>query len=156
MIRLTVPSDTPSLLALATATGVFKPMEIETLQEVLDDYHTANQALGHRCFTSEADSEIVGFIYYAPAPMTAGTWYVYWIAVRRELQAKGLGGELLSMAEEDIRHCGGRVLFIETSALPHYDATRRFYLKHGYEREAVLREFYAAGDDMVVFRKQLI
>jgi len=54
-----------------------------------------------------------------------------------------------------IRRHGGRILLIETSSLPHYDPTRRFYLKHGYGQEAVLRDFYADGDDMVVFRKRL-
>ena len=33
--------------------------------------------------------------------------------------------------------------------------TQRFYEKHGYERHAVLRGFYAADDDMVVYRRDL-
>ena len=45
------------------------------------------------------------------------------------------------------------MLFIETSSLPMYEPTRRFYLKHGYEQHALLKDFYAAGDSMVVFRK---
>ena len=32
---------------------------------------------------------------------------------------------------------------------------RRFYLKHGYEQAAVVRDFYADGDDQVIFRKRL-
>ena len=39
MIRPTVPDDTPTLLTLAKETGVFKPMEIQALQDVLVDYH---------------------------------------------------------------------------------------------------------------------
>ena len=87
--------------------------------------------------------------------MTDRTWYLYWIAVSKRLQARGLGGTLLRRAEDDARRAGGRVLFIETSSLPHYELTRRFYLKNGYEQAAVLRDFYADGDDMVVFRKRL-
>ena len=70
------------------------------------------------------------------------------------MHARGQGGTLLRHAEEDIRTLGGRVLFIETSSLPHYELTRRFYLKQGYELEATLRDYYAAGDDMVIFRKK--
>jgi hypothetical protein len=33
--------------------------------------------------------------------------------------------------------------------------TRRFYLKYGYELTGTVREFYADGDDMVIFRKRL-
>ena len=153
MIRPTVPSDTPSLLSLAQGTGVFKPMEIQALQEVLDDYHAENQAFGHRSVTSERDGQVVGFAYYAPAAMTDRTWYLYWIAVTKHTQARGLGGELLRHVEDDIRRLQGRILLIETSSLPHYHLTRKFYLKHGYEEAAVLKDFYADGDDMVVFRK---
>lgn len=153
MIRPTVPTDTPTLLALTEGTGVFKPLEIQALREVLDDYHAANHRLGHRSVTAEQNGAPAGFAYFAPAAMTDRTWYLYWIAVRKETQARGLGGVLLHHAEEEIRRADGRLLLIETSSLPHYELTRRFYLKNGYEKHAVLRDFYAAGDDMVIFRK---
>jgi ribosomal protein S18 acetylase RimI-like enzyme len=155
MIRPTVPDDTPVLLELAEETGVFKPLEIQALREVLDDYHAINREAGHRSVTCEQAGRVVGFAYYAPAAMTDRSWYLYWIAVRKPIQARGIGGELLRHAEAEIRQAAGRVLFIETSSLPHYELTRRFYLKHGYEQMAVLRDFYADGDDMVVFRKRL-
>ena len=47
-------------------------------------------------------------------------------------------------------------MFVETSGTPEYEATRRFYLKNGYDREAVLRDYYRDGDDMVVFRRRLV
>ena len=87
--------------------------------------------------------------------MTDRTWYLYWIAVTRNTQAKGVGSTLLRHAEEDIRQRNGRVLFIETSSLPHYELTRKFYLKHGYAITGVLKDYYSDGDDMVVFRKRL-
>ena len=87
--------------------------------------------------------------------MADRTWYLYWIAVSKKTQARGLGGRLLRHAEDDVRREGGRVLFIETSSLPHYELTRNFYLKHGYDTEATLRDYYSEGDSMVVFRKRL-
>jgi GNAT superfamily N-acetyltransferase len=153
MIRPTVPADTPTLVELARATAVFKAHEIQALREVLDDYHEENHAHGHHSVTYEQDGQIIGFAYYAPAAMTEGTWYLYWIAVSKQIQARGVGGGLLHHVEEEIHKEAGRVLFIETSSLPHYELTRRFYLKHGYELTAVLRDYYAEGDDMVVFRK---
>jgi GNAT superfamily N-acetyltransferase len=153
MIRPTVPADTLALVTLAEGTGVFKPMEIVALREVLDDYHGGNAEEGHRSVTYEENGQVIGFAYYAPAAMTDRTWYLYWIAVSKTIQARGVGGALLHHVEEDIRKTSGRLLLIETSSLPHYDLTRRFYLKHGYEQAAQLRDFYADGDDMVVFRK---
>src|SRR6516165_8785542 len=150
MIRPIRPEDTPILMALAEGTGVFKPHEIGALKEVLDDYHASNQAQGHRCIGYEKDGQLIGFAYYAPAAMTDRTWYVYWIAVSKQVQARGVGGTMLRYLEEDIRKLSGRLLLIETSSLPHYGLTRQFYLKHGYEQAGVLRDFYTDGDDLVV------
>jgi ribosomal protein S18 acetylase RimI-like enzyme len=153
MIRATKPADTPVLLELTRGTGVFKPHEVVALDEVLADYHATNHLHGHKAVTYEKEGRILGYAYFAPAAMTDRTWYLYWIAVTKDTQAKGIGGILLRHAEEEIRKAGGRVLFIETSSLPGYAQTRRFYEKQHYEVTGVLRDYYADGDDMVVFRK---
>ena len=155
MLRPVTPADTPRLLALTAGTGVFKPHEVQALDEVLSDYHAANHGHGHVAVLDERGGQVVGYAYSAPAAMTDRTWYLYWIAVTKDTQARGVGGGLLGHAEDDVRRRGGRVLFIETSSLPHYELTRRFYLKHHYEVTGVLRDYYADGDDMVVFRKRL-
>jgi ribosomal protein S18 acetylase RimI-like enzyme len=156
MIRPTIPADTPILLAIAESTGVFKPMEIEALHEVLDDYHRENHQDGHKCVSYEKDGQVIGFAYYAPTAMTDRTWDLYWIAVSKQTHARGIGSALLKFVEEDIRREGGRQLFIETSSLPHYELTRRFYLKHGYEKACVQPDYYADGDDRVMFRKRFL
>ncbi|MBV9125016.1 MAG: GNAT family N-acetyltransferase [Planctomycetes bacterium] len=155
MIRPTKPEDTPELLALASGTEVFKPHEIIALEEVLNDYHQFNQGEGHRAVTYEQQGQIVGFAYFAPRAMTDRTWDLYWIAVTRQTQARGIGTRLLHHIEEAIRGLQGRLLLIETSSLPHYDLTRRFYVKHKYEQAAVIKDFYSDGDDLVIFRKRL-
>ncbi len=154
MIRPITPADTPALVEIAQGTGVFKPGELVALREVLDDFHAAEAVEGHRAVADERGGHIVAFAYYAPAAMTARTWYVYWIAVDKRRQAAGLGGGLMRHIEHDVKQANGRLLLIETSSLPHYEPTRRFYLKHGYETAAVLADYYADGDDMVVFRKR--
>jgi GNAT superfamily N-acetyltransferase len=155
MIRPTEPEDTPALVDLATRTGVFKPLEIVALGEVLDDYHAKDHALGHQSITYEWDGRAIGFAYYAPASMAERAWYLYWIAVEKQEQARGVGSELLCAMEDAIRRENGRLILIETSSLPHYEPTRRFYRKHHYELGCVLRDFYADGDDLVVYSKRL-
>jgi ribosomal protein S18 acetylase RimI-like enzyme len=154
LIRPTVPADSEILVPLAQETGVFKPHEIRALGEVLGDYHSTNHQLGHRCVTFEQAGQVLGFAYYAQAAMTDRTWYLWWIAVTRHTQARGIGGKLLKHIEEDITRLKGRVMFIETSSLAHYDLTRKFYLKHAYELAATLPDYYADGDHMMVFRKR--
>jgi GNAT superfamily N-acetyltransferase len=130
-------------------------MEVDTLKEVLDDYHAHEAAAGARCFVLEQTGQLVGFEYHAPEPMTQGTWALWWIVVKPHTQGKGLGARLLKHAEDDARGRGARVFFIETSGLPNYEPTRRFYLKYGYDQEARLRDYYAPGDDQILFRKAL-
>ncbi len=91
MIRPSVPAETPALVTIAHGTNVFKPHELIALQEVLDDYHASNHGYGHQCATYEKDGQAIGFAYYAPAAMTDRTWYLYWIAVNKDIQARGVG-----------------------------------------------------------------
>ncbi|MCZ2340361.1 MAG: GNAT family N-acetyltransferase [Bacteroidales bacterium] len=157
MLRFTTPDDSSVLVTLAAGTGVFKPLEIDTLAEVLDDYHAVCQTeYGHLACTLTVDEVPAGFVYLAPVAMTDRTWEIWWIVVDKNRQGQGLGQKLLAHAEQQAAEAGGRILFIETSSLPHYEPTRRFYRKHGYTLAGQLPDFYAAGDDKVIFRKPLI
>lgn len=155
VIRPTLPADTPALVALAEATGFFKAIEIVALREVLDDYHATCREAGHRCVTLEQNGRPLGFAYYAPAAMTDRTWYLYWIAVEKGQQGAGHGSRLLRHAEEEIRQANGRHLLIETGSVPMYEPTRQFYLRNSYVPVAVVPDYYAVGDSMVVFRRVL-
>ena len=160
MIRPARPSDTPRLLDLTAETGVFKAHEIEVLQELLEEYHAGSLGEDHTAVVllegrEHQAASIVGFAHYAPDVMTDRTWYLYWIVIEQRRQRAGRGTHLLQYVEADIRRRRGRLLFIEASSLPHSEATRRFYLKQGYEINGQLRDFYSDGDDMIVFRKRL-
>jgi ribosomal protein S18 acetylase RimI-like enzyme len=155
MIRPIQPADTAALVEMAGGTGAFKPMEIQALREVLDDYHAQNYSLGHRGVAIEQDGSVVGFAYFAPAAMTDRTWSLWWIAVDHHVQARGIGSELLRYVEAEVRAAAGRLLLIETSSQPKYDLTRRFYLKHGYSQIAAVPDYYAQGDDMLFFGKPM-
>jgi len=153
MIRPVTPADVERLVVLTEATAFFRPREIETLWGVLDNYFTGET--GHACFVFEDGGVVVGYVYVGASDEADDTWYIWWIAVDPLTQGRGVGKELLQFAEDEARRRGGRVMFVETSSVPGYEPTRRFYLKNGYDREAVLRDYYADGDDLVVFRKRL-
>jgi ribosomal protein S18 acetylase RimI-like enzyme len=135
---------------------VFKPHEVQALQEVLDDYHAGDIDPGTQAITYERDGKVVGFAYFAPVEMTDNTWCLWWIVVARPTQAAGIGGTLLRNVESEVRKAGGRLLVVETSSLPHYDLSRKFYVKHGYKQVSQIPDFYADGDDMVTYSKHLI
>ncbi len=58
-------------------------------------------------------------------------------------------------AETALAVLGQRVLLVETSGLPEFDRTRDFYRLLGYTEEARIHDYYAAGEDKVVFWKAL-
>jgi ribosomal protein S18 acetylase RimI-like enzyme len=154
-IRPALAADTTALKALTAGTGVFKEHEVEVLQEVLDDYHARDPESQHVAIVAEDEGRIVGYAYYAPDIMTDRTWSLYWIAVARDIQAKGVGSTIMRYVEEDVRRRDGRLLLLETTSLPHSELTRRFYKKQGYAIAGTVKDFYADGDDMVIFRKRL-
>ncbi|HEX5963472.1 MAG TPA: hypothetical protein VFY42_07085, partial [Gemmatimonadales bacterium] len=59
------------------------------------------------------------------------------------------------MAEMERRLNGvARLIVVETAGRTEYGATRRFYEARGYRAVATVPDFYAPGDDQVVFVKK--
>ncbi len=155
MIRPSLSDEVDTFVAIARATGMFAPAEVDSLREVYDDFFDDNCEDGDQCLTLFEDGKITGFAYFGPDNIAVGSWELWWIVVDKSLQGTGRGGLLLREAEKLALEAHGRLMFIDTSSLPRYEPTRRFYLKHGYEQEAMLREYYNVGDDKVIFRKVL-
>lgn len=154
MIRRATHDDSATVTALAVAAGLFPASDTSVTDQMMADYFARNRALGHGCVIDE-EAEPLGVAYYAPATATDGTWYLTMIAVRPDAQGRGRGAALMRHVEEALRASGQRVLLVETSGHPSFARTRAFYAKQGYEEEARIREYYAAGEDMVLFRKAL-
>lgn len=104
---------------------------------------------------TESTESLLGLAYYVPEKMTSGTFNLLLIAVKPTSQGKGVGKSLVAAVEQIIKADQGRLLLVETSGLPEYEKTRNFYVKLGFEKEATVREFYAEGEDKIVYRKKL-
>jgi len=147
--------DKPAVMKILHDTPEFKPAEVVVAKEVIDSYLRDPQGSGYNTLVAQDGSIINGYICYGPTPLTEGTWDIYWMAVAAGGQGKGVGGALLSYAEEKIKEAKGRLIVIETSGLSGYEKTRRFYLKHGYEPISHIPDFYAPGDDKIILQKRL-
>lgn len=154
MIRPTKPEDTAALLALAEATGLFPPDGIELLHQMLTEAFERSKDTDGFWLTDDDDGP-VGVAYCEPERMTDRTWNLQMILIHPERQGQGRGTKLLQRVEQEITKRGGRMLIIDTSGVPEFEQTRAFYKKCGYKAEARIRDFYATGDDKVVFRKVL-
>jgi GNAT superfamily N-acetyltransferase len=148
-------TDKPAVTKILRDTPEFKPAEVVVAEEVIDSYLRDPKGSGYHASVAESNSTTVGYICYGPAPLTEGTWDVYWIAVVPEEKGRGTGGALLAYAEDKIKEAKGRLIIIETSSQAGYERTRRFYQKHAYETIARLLDFYAPGDDKIILQKRL-
>ena len=155
-IRPMLKKDKPALMRILRDTPEFKPVEVVVAEELIDAYLDDPVASDYYVLIAESGSALAGYICYGPTPLTEGTWDVYWMATAREKRGQGIGGALLAAAEEKIKQAQGRLVVIETSSIPSYEKTVRFYLGQGYAIIASIPDFYAPGDGKLMLLKRLI
>ena len=155
-IRSLVEKDRARLLSVVIKTQAFTSAEIDVAMELIDivlkDENQKDYEID--CMADDQD-EATGYICYGSAPMTQGTFDLYWIAVDPDFQERGVGSKLLSFLEKRVKAEGGRMILADTSTIPQYEKTRKFYLKNGFEEVATIRDYYYPGNDRVTFCRRL-
>jgi len=148
-IRPTKGEDIPALKIVLDETGLFPS---EMLPEMMSGF-LSNEESQDVWLTCEVEGEAIGFCYAAPEQLTDGTWNMLAIAVHPSKQGGGHGGAIVRRLEALLHDDGHRVLIADTSGKDEFAPTREFYRKSGYSEEARIRQFWAEGDDKVVFWK---
>lgn len=148
-------SDVPALRKLVAATGVFYAEERAVALELLELRLAQGRKSGYEFLFAEQAGELLGYCAWGQVPLTRASYDLYWIAVAPAAQGRGVGQALMARTEEAVARRGGGHLYIETSSRAVYARTRRFYRDAGYRQAARLADFYAPGDDKVVFCKVL-
>lgn len=144
--------DIAAILAMTQRTRVFDPQEVATVEELLNDFFTQGaEASGYWFITCRDGNGVVGFACYGPRPLTQGTFDLYWIATDPRCQGQGVGARLLERACRGVRALGGYLLVVETSGRADYLPARSFYESHHFELAAHIRDFYAPGDDLMMY-----
>ena len=150
-IRKVTANDLTALKKVIDSSELF-PSDL--LDEMIGNY-LQNNSSSDIWLTKDYDDTPTAIAYCAPERMTEGTYNLYLIAVHKNHQGKGIGREILSYLENLLQNEGQRVLIVETSGLPEFELTRKFYDKCNYIREAKIRDFYSEGEDKIVFWKKL-
>ncbi len=154
------------LREILEATAAFRDDEIEVALELFDESCAPNAARlpfdpGQGVASYEfvgaftREGELTGYVCYGATPGTDRTYDLYWIAVHPDHQGAGGGSRLLEEVERRLRDREARVLVVETSARTSYAETRRFYERRGYREDARIGDFYAPGDDRVIYTKRI-
>ena len=103
----------------------------------------------------EVDGVAVGFCYAVPEELAEGTWNMLALAVLPSQQKQKCGTQIVAALEAMLRERQARIVIADTSGTEAFARVRRFYQKNGYAEEARVRDFWAAGDDKIVFWKAL-
>jgi len=133
----------------------FKPDEVSVAEELIDAAIADPQGSGYACIVAAEGDSIVGYVCFGPTPMTDATFDLYWIAVSPDAQGRGLGKQLYAACEAEVRRLGGRQVRIETSSQELYAATGGFYARLGFDVAGRLANFYAVGDDLLIFYRAI-
>lgn len=140
---------------LVRTTGFFSTAELDIAVELVDEALAHGSASGYEFVFADADEGgLLGYACYGPIPGQHNSFDLYWIAVAPGHQRGGLGRQLIQEAERRVRSQGASDMFIDTSGRAQYKPTRQFYERMGYVQNEVAADFYAPGDDKVIYRKR--
>jgi ribosomal protein S18 acetylase RimI-like enzyme len=138
---------------LTRDTGLFREEEVRTAVELLDECLAGDDDYQ---FVGAFDGDrLIGYACWGSTPGTLATSDLYWIVVDRNRQGSGIGSQLLQNVERRLTADGRRLVVVETSSRPDYVTTRKFYEARGYTRAARVPGYYAPGDDLVIYTKDL-
>ncbi|HMS33386.1 MAG TPA: GNAT family N-acetyltransferase [Ignavibacteria bacterium] len=158
MIRNLVYDDRVKIKNILTDTDNFSEEEIKIALELIDVYLNDKDQKDYELFTDEdedSSGNVRGYVCIGPRPLTNGTYDLYWIAVNPKVQSKGIGSGLIKYIEEYLKEKKGRLVLIETSDKPSYEKERKFYEKNLYTELVNIKDFYKAGDGLVIYGKYL-
>lgn len=150
LLRDLRPADREPIAALLRATDAFHADEIDVALELVD----APREVGYRFVVAELDGRVAGYACFGRTPCTDAVWDLYWIAVDPRTQGRGVGRALWSAVERAVQGESARMLLVETASKPSYAATRAFYAAIGLEEIARVPDFYARGDDKIVYARR--
>ena len=116
-------ADAASAVALWTETGLTRPWN-----DPEADFHRALSGLTSSVLGFKPDSVLVGSVMVGH---DGHRGWIYYLAVARDHQGKGIGSELMRTAEEWLR--GRGAVKVQLMVRSHNDSVSRFYEKAGYE-----------------------
>jgi GNAT superfamily N-acetyltransferase len=153
-LRHLTEADRDRIEAITRSVGLFREEEIPVALEVLDEATGGAPGNTYTVLGAVSEDRLAGWICWGPTPCTVGTYDLYWMAVDPELQGTGIGTALLTEMERRLDGIA-RLIVIETAGRPEYAGTRSFYQARGYAPVSAIPDFYAPGDDQVVFVKRV-
>ena len=154
--------DVDDIVKLAIDTDVFTPDEIDCLREDSTECLGLAQTDGEKrdalAVLRDPDGVLLGFVQIGKLPITENSWCLWWIAVAKGAQGRGIGTLLLdwSFKKAEFLSCSlGSArefrMFIETSSKDAFAPARGLYTRSSFVETARIFNYYSTGDAKVIF-----
>ncbi|MFA7395971.1 MAG: GNAT family N-acetyltransferase [Sphaerochaetaceae bacterium] len=150
-----VEQDIQIVASLLDKTHFFTPEEQAVGVEVLLERLKDGLQSGYQVLFAQKGQQVAGYACYGKIPMAQDGYDLYWIAVDPLFQNQKIGYQLLTRLEQNILTQGGKRLYLETSGKDQYIPTQRFYERNGFILEAQQKDYYAPGDNRLLYVKYL-
>lgn len=153
-----VNKDNNILEKILKDTQFFNQNEIEIALELINDGIIKQDKSSYRFLLVQQNQEldsVIGYTCFGQIQGTLSSFDIYWIAVAPGFQNQKIGKQLLKETEKVVINLGGNRLYAETSSRPQYKSTHQFYVNNGFLLVAKLEDYYATGDDKLIFFKNL-
>ncbi len=149
-IKETTRADIPGLKAVLDTIDLFPAEMLEDMLEPTLD--GKSDALWH---TAHLGGRVIGLAYTRAEIFTDRTWNLLALGVHADAQSSGAGKTLVRAVEDTLRTRAQLLLIIETSSGPDLEPARAFYRANGYNEHARIKDFWAEGDDKIIYHKAL-
>ena len=156
------PRDRSLLAALLESLSAFTEEERAVALELIDHRLAHPSSDDYRFilsfFSAEGSAEpeaLAGYLCYGRTPMTQSTYDLYWIGTAPAHARSGVARGLLASLEGEIAREGGGLIRVETVSREGPGAAVHFYDAVGFGRTATVADFYAPGDDLIIFTKRI-
>ncbi|MEJ2008004.1 MAG: GNAT family N-acetyltransferase [Acidobacteriota bacterium] len=141
----------------------FHPSDLSTLSEIDQACFPPGIAYSHeelarfiahrssRTWVAEENGTIVGFVVAGRQPVRVG--HIITIDILEAYRRRGVGSELMSVAEGWARKARLELMYLETAEDNH--AAQKFYEAHGYRKIEKVEQYYSNGLAAWVMVKRL-
>ena len=104
-IRRVAQNDREQIRLLLEETEMFRRDEIDVAMELIDIVLTQPLQRDYEIYVAvDEQGSVTGYYCIGPRPVTIGTFDLYWIAVKKNIQAKGIGTMLMQHAKIIMLH----------------------------------------------------
>jgi ribosomal protein S18 acetylase RimI-like enzyme len=157
-VKEAVPLDRARIRTILELTGSFSSVEVECALSLFDAYVKVGPQPDEYIFCCAYDptETVLGFICYGKASLTDRVYDLYWIATDPRYQGRGVGRLLIEILDGRLKKMGARMVLAETSSRFEYRKACQFYMRSGFEKVSTIQDYYALGEDLIVFAKRYL